>query len=151
MLGWKFTNIFPIHCNWLPIMSIKWNMLIHLQDLFLKTLQCEFCHPISPWWWVTDENGAVKITYNRGGIYTAHAASISFMPYKHFSNEMLHGIWMQWKYLLGHFKDRWILGRNIRSRVVTVDKRRCYLKAEWEQIIVHLPESVSCPSLWPRD
>ena len=35
---------------------------------------------------------------------TSHAASISFMAYKHFTNEMLHGIWMQWKYLLGHFK-----------------------------------------------
>ena len=88
-----------------------------------------------------------KLPTAEGAFTTSHAASISFMAYRHFTNEVLHGIWMQWKCLLGHFKDRWILGRNIRSHVVTVVKQRCYLKAEWEQIIVHLPESVSCPSI----
>ena len=34
-----------------------------------KDLACEFCHPISPRWWVTDENGAAKVTDSRGGVY----------------------------------------------------------------------------------
>lgn len=74
---------------------------------------------VSNWW----KRHCVKLFTTERAFTTSHVASISFMAYKHFTNEMLHGIWMQWKYLLGHFKDRWILGRNIRSHVVTVDKQ----------------------------
>lgn len=63
-----------------------------------------------------DENSNVEITNNiERAFITTHTARISFMPYKHFSNGMLPGIRMQWKYLLGHLKGRWTLGRNIQS------------------------------------
>lgn len=100
-----------------------------------KNPACAFCYPISPWLWVANGNSNVKLPTMRSHLLLHRPrVFLLYMPHKHFSNEMLHGIWMQWKYLLGHLKGTWILGRNIRSHVIMVNTQSWCLKAESEHI-----------------